>query len=429
MVVGAATPSGARVVTKVSSSSNVRLAVSLNSGMTSPTFFGPSTPDAQNIATVTATGLAAGTQHWWQIEHGGVLDTSITGKFKTLPADDSVASYTVAVASCAGSSPSFPGIGSVLASSRLSNTPAWGKIRARNPLAFFGVGDGDYYDLSSGLHGIAGGASLANFRRKYDDRLLQTEQHQLLREVSWEELWDDHDFLGNDKRGLEDTTGAANALTVAKERLPHWPLGDVTDGIYRARKIGRVLWVLLDGRSKASANSAADNASKMMLGATQKTWLTNLLAATTAQAVMVLTGSQWTQTTHPDSWASFTTERKEVVGIFRDTGGGWLDRMGMAYGDRHALRIITGANNEHGGFPILMASSLDSTPSAPASGPFEDIPGRGQYGLIRVDDRGQGGITITFTGYAGDTPVMWHSFSTAGRAAIPAGSPSHVLAL
>lgn len=428
MIVGATSPTGARVVTRVTSGSNVRLAVSTNSGMTSPTYFGPVTPDAQFVASVTATGLTASTDYWYQIEHGGVLDTTYTGEFRTHPAVGSVASFSLAVASCAGSSPDYPGTGAVLAGTRLSNHPVYDTIRSHDPLMFAHLGDLHYYDLSSGSHGIVGGASLSNFRRAYDDVLLQTRQHELYRKVPTLYSWDDHCFLGNDKRGTEDTASAANALTVYKERWPHYTLSNPTDNIGQSVQIGRVLVILMDQRSKASANSAADTSSKTMLGATQKSWLTSTLAGSSAEALILLGTSQWTATTHADSWASFTTERSEILDILDDNGG-WLSRMCMAYGDRHALRIIPGRHNRHGGFPILMAAALDSTPSDPAVTDQMDIPGRGQYGLIRVDDLGQRGITITLSGYSMSQPVMWHSFSTAGSSRIGSGSPSHVIAL
>lgn len=429
MIVGATSPTGARVVTEVTSGSNVRVATSTTGAFGGEqTYHGPSTPDAQFVGSVTLSGLSASTLYYYRVEHGGVLDSTYTGEFTTHPTVGSVASFTLAVSSCAGSSPDYPGVGSVLASNRVSNHPVFDQIRQLNPLMFFHCGDLHYYDLSSGSHGIVGGASLSNYRRAFSDVLLQTRQHELYRKIPSVLTWDDHCFLGNEKRGTEDTSGAANALTVYKERWPHYTLSNPTDNIGQSVQIGRVLVVVLDGRSKASANSATDNSSKTMLGSTQKTWLTNTLAASSAEALLLMMGSQWTGTTHGDSWASFTTERSELLDIFENNGS-WLDRMAVAYGDRHALRIIPGAQNEHGGFPVLLAGSLDSTPSSPVTVDQLDIPGRGQYGTIRVDDRGTAGITVTLTGYMMSRPVMWHSFTTAGSTRIGAGSPSHVLSL
>jgi phosphodiesterase/alkaline phosphatase D-like protein len=429
MIVGATSPTGAKINTEVNSGANVRLATSTTGAFAGEeAYHATVTPDAQNVAIPTATGLAAGTHYYYRVEHGGTLDGTYTGEFTTHPTVGSVASFTLAVASCAGSAPDYPGVGSVLASSRISNHPVFDTIRALNPLMFFHCGDLHYYDLSSGSHGIAGGASLSNFRRAFSDVLLQTRQHELYRKIPSVLTWDDHCFLGNEKRGTEDAAGAANALTVYKERWPHYTLSNPTDNIGQSVQIGRVLVVVLDGRSKASANSATDNSSKTMLGSTQKTWLTNLLAGSSAEALLMMMGSQWTGTAHGDSWASFTTERSELLDILDDNGA-WLDRMAVAYGDRHALRIIPGSQNEHGGFPVLLAGSLDSTPSSPVTVDQLDTPGRGQCGRIRVDDRGTAGITITLTGYMMSRPVMWHSFTTAGSTRIGSGPPSHVLSL
>jgi phosphodiesterase/alkaline phosphatase D-like protein len=429
MITGATSPTTAKVNTVVTSTSNVRLATSTTGTFGGEeAYHGPVTPDAQFAASITATGLAASTHYYYRIEHGGTLDGTYTGEFTTHPPVGSEASFTLAVASCAGSSPDYPGTGSVLASTRISNHSVFDTIRTLDPLMFIHCGDLHYYDLSSGLHGIAGGASLSNYRRAYSDVLLQSRQHQLYRDVPSILIPDDHCFLGNEKRGTEDTSGAANWLSAFKERWPHFTLDNPTDNAGQSAQIGRVLVVALDGRSKSSANSATDDASKTMLGSTQKTWLTNKLAASSAEALLLFMGSQWTGTTHGDSWASFTTERAQLLDILDDNGG-WLDRMAVAYGDRHALRITPGSQNADGGFPILMAGSLDSTPSTPATVDQLDIPGRGQFGTIRVDDRGTAGITITLTGYMMSRPVMWHSFTTAGSTRIGAGSPSHVLSL
>src|SRR5919198_4253261 len=135
--VGALTDTSARVATKVSSTSNVRLAVSTAPNFANPTFFGPVTPDATTLRCfVQATGLQPNTRYWWQLEHGGVLDTTYTGKFRTAPTAGSAASFTVAVAGDAGQTPDYPGEGAVLASTRMSNHPVFDRIREADPLLF-----------------------------------------------------------------------------------------------------------------------------------------------------------------------------------------------------------------------------------------------------------------------------------------------------
>ena len=411
-VTGAVTASGAQVRCKVDDFAVFpELFVADNPEMSGAVGFGSVAPTPQSIATLDASGLDPNTQYWYQIEHGGVMDP-ISGKFKTFPVAGEPANFEVALSSCAGSSPDFPGTGSVLASTRLSNHTVYDLIRERSPLLFLHLGDLHYYDLSSGSHGIVGGSSLANFRRAYDDVLLQGRQHQLYRDIPWVYLYDDHDFLGNESDGVSNPTGAQNCLQAYRERVPHYTLTNPTNGMYQSFQIGRVLFVMLDGRVNRSPNTDPDGPSKTMLGSLQKAWLENVLAAnaSSAEFLVLCMGSQWTATTHIDSWASFSTERAEVQSMLGDTG--WLDRMVAVYGDRHALGMDAGTNNPNGGFPLLMAASLDSTPSTPPSDRFDlgvDRPGRGQYGTISVNDWGSG-MTVSLRGYY-DNNVLWKTFT------------------
>lgn len=409
MVVGAATESSARVVTKVSSGANVRLLVADNPGMSGPAYYGPITPNADNVAGLSATGLDPDSRYWYQIEHGAVIDTTYTGQIPTAPVLGEPASFEVAVAGDAGLVPDYPGIGAVLASTRLSNHPVFDTIRQRAPRAFIHLGDLHYYDLSTGSHGIVGGASLANYRRAYDDVLLQTNQHALYREVPWSYVWDDHDLLGNDRVGNDDPAGAANALQAWLERVPGYSLPNPSNGIHHSFQYGRVLFVMLDVRSNSSDNSDPDGPSKTRIGAVQKAWLDSLLASSVAEFLVIVSPTQWTLTTHTDSWNSFATERAELVTMFGDHG--WLKRMCLIQADRHALGIESGSHNLHGGFPILMAASLDATPSTPADGDFDlgtDVPGRNQFGTIAVNDWGTG-LTVKLTGWQGTVP--WKSYT------------------
>src|SRR5690554_2859428 len=153
--VGAPTPDGATFVCKVDGGGPVRVAVADNEAMAGAVFTPSQAVDAQGVAKVSITGLAANTGYWWQVEDNGVLDTSLTGRFRTHPPVGSQASFTIALASCAGSSPEFPGVaGTELAPDRVSNHPVFDTIRERDPLMFVHMGDLHYYDLGSDNHGI-----------------------------------------------------------------------------------------------------------------------------------------------------------------------------------------------------------------------------------------------------------------------------------
>ena len=428
MVVGATTHTSATFVAKVDNGP-LRILVADNAGMTSPATFGPETVDAQGVAKVTATGLDPNTRYWWQVSDNGVTDTGTTGQFLTHPAaPGEPCSYIYGGASCAGAGGVGAASGSPLAADRISNAAVFDTIRqqglADSWLGFVHLGDLHYYDLGSGLHGIAGGGSLANYRRAYDDVLLQPRQHQLYREVPWAHTFDDHDWGPNDSDG--SIPGRPNALQAYRERVPHYDLqaGGATH-IGQSWRVGRVLHVMPDTR--ADSDNTEDST---CLGASQLSWLDNLLTNSTADALVVWMSRQWLGE-GADTWGRYPREQADLVTLFGDTG--FLGSMSMVCGDRHALGLTGGATNDHGGFPVLQAASIDTSfPSSSLPGRFDivpDRPGRGNYGTVRVDDNGTN-LAVTLGAWRHGSLVGSHRYLAVGTATpITAGNPSHVLAL
>lgn len=427
MTVGNAGPNGATVAAKVDTGP-VRLAVADNSVMSNPTFFGPVAVDSQGRAKVTATALSADTNYWYQIEDNSTLDTSITGEFRTHPLVGQDASFSVIFVADAGLSPDHPGIGTVLASNRLSDSPVFDSVRmhATNPLITVHLGDLHYYDLGSGFHGISGGGSLSNYRRAYDDVFLQTRQHQLYYKRPWVYLWNDHCYGPNNSDGTLATKG--NALQAYGECVPHYLLAG-TDGIYHSFQIGRILFVVTDERYNRSPNSNPDGPSKTMLGNIQKNWFESLLNSSDAEALIWCSGGEWLGTVS-DTWGNFETERTELATMFKDTG--WNSRMVYIGADKHALGIASGSANSHGEFPVFQFAPVDATPNSESS-PQYDIGYQngtnGQFGVITVTDRGRT-IDILGTGYDpsgewGSHLLQIHTLPIVGHR----GSDSHVLAL
>lgn len=427
VVVGAVTSSGATFVAKVDGGGPVRVAVADNAGMSGPVFTASQAVDGQGVAKVAITGLAAATPFWYQVEDNGTVDTAVTGRFRTHPTSGLPASFTIGVASCAGGVASVPGVGSPLAADRISNHPVFTTIRnravAEGWAGFAHLGDLHYYDLGSGDHGIVGGGSLANYRTAYDDVLAQPTQAALYRDVPWMSFWDDHDYGPNNSDGTLATK--ANALQVYGERVPHYPL-DGGNGIYQAPDpIGRVQVIGSDVRFNRSPNGDPDGASKTMLGAAQKAWLANLLATSTAEVLVWFMSSQWMwpdPVSGVDTWAVFGTERDELVQMFGDHG--WLGRMCMVYGDRHAAGIDSGGFNQWGNFPVLVASSLDSNTGVNQVGLYDtldDTNGRNQYGTVTVTDLGSV-IQVGLSAWRGTGLLGTHQFSVVVEQASPIAS-------
>lgn len=417
--VGAPTDSGAVISAEVENGPQASLLVADNASMTDPVEFPPVTVDADKVVKLPAGGLAPDTQYWWQIADNGTVDTNLTGRFRTLPTPGTQASFEIVAASCAGAGGDFPGVlGDELVPDRVSNAEVFDTIRNRNPLMFVHLGDRGYYDLGSGLHGIIGGGSVANYQKLYVDNSRQPRQLALQTQVPTQYVYDDHDWGPNDSDGT--IPGRGNHLQVYRQMVPHYPLAGADTPVDQYWQIGRVGFILSDLRADADPNNAPDGPGKSMMGAAQKARLEAFLRTTPAAALVWLMPRQWMGVSS-DSWAAFSRERDELVALFEQHG--WLDRMVLVYGDRHALGLDTGGNNTWGGFPVLQAAALDTSfPSSPVNrfdtGP--DRPGRNQYGTITVADKGDS-IDITLAGWIGSS--LWRSHTHTVEVAGPAPSP------
>lgn len=437
---GAATAGGFTVVTRVSSSSNVRLAVATNQALTGATYFGPVTPTTYTdsygtkyVAKVEATGLEPDTTYFYGVEHGGTLDGTRRGQIETLPTANTPANFRIGFAGDAGLSPQVTATGSVLAASRLSNHPIFSTIatRARDERwkMFTHLGDEHYYDLSTGNHGITGGGSVDNFRRSYDDVLLQPNQEVLSRSVNFVKMVDDHDFLGNDSDGTSKPTERANFAQVYREREPHYPLED-SIAPWHAQLLGRVLIVTTDSRCYSSPNTDADLPGKTMWGEAQKLWLLQTIATTAAKFIILQTSRQWLRTYGEDTWSVFDTERQEIIQMLE--GLGWLNRMCMVYADRHAFHLQK-QDHQFGGFPVITAAPLDAAGGDPLLDYPDGVPDQpgdstSQYGTIDIEDTGES-ITVTMTGWRDQGVLDSYTFTVLTPAPIVIPSQTTMQAL
>lgn len=410
-VVGAVTDTTARVIGRVDSGdSSIRLAVDTDAGFPSPTFFGPQSPDAQDVVDFTATGLTADTQYHFALEVDSTLDSTFPGQFRTFVPDGTAHSFRVAAIGDAGLNPDTPGTGSVLASDRLSNHAVFDTVREADPDLTCHLGDLMYYDLGSGSHGITGGASLSNYRRAYDDVLLQPRQHQLYRETAWVYLWDDHDYGPNNSDGTH--SGKDNAGQVYRERVPSYPLEeDGTAGnsaIYHSFQVGRVLFVASDTRYHRDPNGDPQSASKTMLGSAQESWLTNLLASSSAELCVWLMPKPFPSGLNSggDSWGSFRHERQALMNAFRSNG--WVDRLLVLSADMHGLALDHGTawtdiDGGEGPPASWVCASLDCSSSTPDDHWDDGFQtGRNQYVIADITDTGDQ-ISVKTVGYQGST--------------------------
>lgn len=385
--VGGCTPNGALVAAKISGS-QVRLAVSLSADMSAAVFFGAAQPDAHGMVRIRATGLDPDTEYFFALEVDDVIDTQFPGRFRTFPPVGEAASFTFAAASCAGLNAQTPGVDGALRPDLLSNSPVFDTIRTHDPLFFAHLGDMHYYNP-----GEIVGSSADDYRRAWDDVLLQPRQHQLYREVPLVYIWDDHDYGPNNSDST--SPGRAAVQQVYREKVPSYALAE-GDAIYHSFQIGRVLFIASDVRSYRTPNSEPDGSNKTMLGSAQKSWMRNLLSTSDAAALVWLNQSPWIETGRSDMWADFATERQELADMFVELG--WADRMIVISGDTHAIGFDSGENNPYGGFPVYQCAPMDCSTmakAAPYDVGFSSTPR--QYGRFVVADDG---ATVTIEAQA-----------------------------
>jgi hypothetical protein len=152
-----------------------------------------------------------------------------------------------------------------------------------------------------------------------------------------------------------------------------------------------------------------------MLGSAQKTWISDTLTANSSCVGLIWVQTvPWIITTEHansnDTWAQYGDERDEM---FETIFAGWLDKMVTVHGDNHAMAMDSGSHNDWGGFPVYMFGSLDSS-QIHRGGPYTYGPmtGPNHWGTITITDNGGEDVTVTGTGYIGDT--VWTSHTSWG---------------
>lgn len=400
---GALTPTSVRVIADTAPPTDGSLLVADNEAMTGPVTIGPVTATSEGILDFTVTGLDPDTRYWYVVDAGG-LNVSYKGSFKTHPGPaGEPASYIFGAAGDAG----LTGDGDEgYITDAVSNNPVFDTMAAQSAAEdwawFSHLGDLHYRNIDTNDPSL--------YRAAFDDNFNfnlgfnpEARQGAFLRGQAITYVWDDHDFGANNSD--RTNPGAPAAQQVYRECVPHYPLAD-SAAIYQTWQAGRVLYVATDSRSYRDPNTDPVLPTKTMLGTAQKAWFENLLATARGSGAEVLvwqSSSRWVGGI--DTWSSFPYERDEMVQMFGDYG--WLDRMIFMTADMHAMSMCSGPHNPYGRFPMFMYASMDAGAWDNAPGDYDlgSVPGRRQYGTMRVTDNGHT-IALAGTGYHDGTVMM-----------------------
>ncbi|MGD9750898.1 MAG: alkaline phosphatase D family protein [Acidimicrobiia bacterium] len=334
----------------------------------------PVLADPDSIVTIRIDGLTPDTSYRAVVEVDGEADRG-RGFLQFHTPGEGAYSFRVAVASCARTG---------------SNGMVYDAIAASEPLLFLHLGDLHYQNLA------------ATVPRPFIDAiglaLTRPAQAALYRQVPVGYVWDDHDYGANDATAASPTRSAARIAY--RRAVPHYDLAADDGPINQAFTIGRVRFVLTDGRSERTADS--------LLGADQRAWLIDEVTAASRQHALVVWANPtpWigAERAGADTWAAFARERSVIAQALQDAG---VHNLVMVSGDAHMVAIDDGTNSGYavgglGGFPVLQAAALDR-PGSVKGGPYSEgaFPGGGQFGLIDIDDHGDT-IDVRLTGMRWD---------------------------
>ncbi len=368
---GGVTPTSAVMKAKLTQDSSIaRLAVSPMPDLSSSVYSNwdtAVTAENNRVVRLETSGLVPRQRYYYALEVGGILDTEKVGRFQTFPLD--TGTFTIALGSCAQTG---------------SNSTSFAAIHALDPLFFFHLGDFHYLNIGVNDPNL--------FRQAYETVLASPNQSRLYQDFAMAYIWDDHDFGPNNSDSTSPSRPASRQTY--REYVPHYPLaaGGGNAPIYYTFDVGRVHFIVCDSRSARSPEATVDDASKTMLGTTQKAWFKQELLNSKSNYPLIVWVNTLPWIGSPgggDAWFEYTNERRELADFLKANG---IKNICMLSGDAHMLAIDDCTNSDYAagggaGFPVMHAASLDQTPSL-KGGPYSHgaFPGRGQFGLMTVSD-------------------------------------------
>ncbi len=212
-------------------------------------------------------------------------------RVRTAPRDDDRRPVRIAVSADFDPNPEF-------------DSPLIDNLLDTAPDLFVSLGDFPYTDNGP----VA--KTVGEYRQRHIDLRTAPAGRRLLEGVGIRAIYDDHEFHNdwNPAFVTAEPDRYAAAMQVWDEMFPvRDAVGEIR---YRSWRWGaNVEGFLLDCRRFRSINAAPDDVAKHMLGSTQRAWLVDGLADSTATFKLVFTSVPLDFGNGDDSWSSFSTER------------------------------------------------------------------------------------------------------------------------
>ncbi len=401
-VVGAVTPTSARVVVRIDAMIPVAFEFDTSPDFSNPILSTTATadPDSDYFVICSVSGLTPNTLYYYRPLLDGMPQDEVRS-FQTFPEKDSGATFEFS-------------FGSGQQNGRDENSYKGGifPVMAEDePLFWLQIGDWTYPDTTDteenpeDYFSVDYSRVLKAYESKYDPTFPLDE---LLKVTSVDYVFDDHDMV-NDNSDMT-YPGIANSIRGYKAAFPHYPLANGKNGIWHKFSCGDADFFMLDTRTQRSPNESAFNVNSqgvysyvyrpdhLMLSANpdidgelQIDWLIRELRESTAtwkfivstvafnpaerstlELALLLQGTAYDPVEVPgigpmsaadiaiafsDRWGGFPATSQKIIRAVHDND---IENVIVLSGDSHNTAIDDG---EHSFFPELMGGGLDRTNS------------------------------------------------------------------
>ena len=266
---------------------------------------------------LTLDGLKPATRYYYEIYINGIQKTPVY-TFRTFPGPGAPSKFSVGFGGGAGYTP--------------PHEYMWNTIGSRDPLAFLFMGDNVYIDNPTS----------PNVQKYcYYRRQSRPEFRKFVAQRSNFAIWDDHDFVDNDKWGGPETFSPEWKVPVWNVFKQNWNNpsyggGETQPGCWFSFSIGDVDFIMLDGRYYRDDPKTP---SPSMLGPAQKKWLFNTLKQCKGTFKVIASPVPWAFGAKPgslDPWQGYKEEREEIFSFLEANK---IDGVLLISADRHRSDI------------------------------------------------------------------------------------------
>lgn len=233
----------------------------------------------------------------------------------------------------------------------VSPQPVWSEIQAEMPDALLLLGDTVYLDHDHHSNDVALRDEL---NEKYQAQLSDPAFSALLADLKARDapvfaIYDDHDFLGNNRCGGDHDPALREAARAEFVRVFNPRM--TGPEVYSISRVGPVDLIVLDERFHRTSPLAAGGDRDAILGAEQWAWFEN--AVHHSDATYILVASSTTLHTFGDeSWEQYPGAFQRMVGLLQGRAGALVVsgdvHRNATYDDSGVIELVTSAVARNG---------------------------------------------------------------------------------